>query len=400
MGKVKIPYYVIIKGRGYWRPKKSMREVGFSLVRCGADGPEAWKIAQSWADKWERVRRGQTQSPAAVAATKATREDAEAAIIYPCGSLGEAFAEYRLTPEWKRKEASTRDDWWRGWKRIRPIFGDVAPRTITLAQVSVWRQAIEDNISLREAHRALKIFRALWKVAAALKYCDREGDPSLIVANSAAKGRTETWSEGEAVRLAKGAWRVGYCALSVVLAIMWDGQLSPVDARSLVAGQLARRRSGLRFFTDREKTGKTVGIVLSKRATRLLDAYLAQLGYELLDEAPLFRSRGLPVTTARGGRARPGVPYTKDILSGEFREVRALIFGPLENRKMMDFRRSGAVEAIVGGAQAEHLAHAMGNTLNVSNALYETYVPANEATVRQVADARRIGRRKLREEND
>ena len=51
-------------------------------------------------------------------------------------------------------------------------------------------------------------------------------------------------------------------------------------------------------------------------------------------------------------------------------------------------------------AQAEYLAHAMGNTLNASNALYQTYVPANEATVSQVNDARRIGRGKLRDKND
>jgi hypothetical protein len=67
---------------------------------------------------------------------------------------------------------------------------------------------------------------------------------------------------------------------------------------------------------------------------------------------------------------------------------------------MIDFRRSGAVEAIVGGARAEQLAHAMGNTLSASNALYETYVPANEVTISQVTDARSIGRRKLRDKND
>jgi hypothetical protein len=54
------------------------------------------------------------------------------------------------------------------------------------------------------------------------------------------------------------------------------------------------------------------------------------------------------------------------------------------------------LEAIVGGAKAEPLAHAMGNTLSASNALFETYMPVNVATLRDVMEARRAGRRKLR----
>ena len=48
------------------------------------------------------------------------------------------------------------------------------------------------------------------------------------------------------------------------------------------------------------------------------------------------------------------------------------MFGDRENRTLADFRRSGAVEAIAGGAKAEELAHAMGNTLSASNALFAT----------------------------
>jgi hypothetical protein len=59
--------------------------------------------------------------------------------------------------------------------------------------------------------------------------------------------------------------------------------------------------------------------------------------------------------------------------------VGRLIFGALENRKMLDLRRPGAVEAVGGGAHAEYLAQAMGSTLHVSNALFQTRVPANEA---------------------
>lgn len=77
--------------------------------------------------------------------------------------------------------------------------------------------------------------------------------------------------------------------------------------------------------------------------------------------------------------------------------MRTAEFGAGERRTIgHDFRRSGAVEAIVGGAKAEHVAHAMGNTLSASNALFATYVPVNVATLRSVIEARRAGRTKLR----
>ncbi len=76
--------------------------------------------------------------------------------------------------------------------------------------------------------------------------------------------------------------------------------------------------------------------------------------------------------------------------------MRAALFGDGERRTLADFRRSGAVEGIAGGAQPAEMAHAMGNTLGASNALFQTYVPANVVTLQTVMEARRRGRAKLR----
>ncbi len=389
MGSVKIPNYQVRRnGRGFWEPTRKMRALGFQSVPCGADGPEAWKIAQDWNLRWQRVRRGQDPSPALVRDdTNLSPDRAEELTVYPHGSLGEAFRRYRRTPEWARKAPRTREDWWRGWKRIKPVFGDVDPRTVTLEDVSAWRAWIESSVSLREAHRAVKIWRALWQASAALHYCQKDNDPSWGVRNTAAKGRSQTWSEGEAVRLVKQAWRMGYRGLAAGLAVMWDTQLAPGDVRALTAAQRARDGRGRAFFTERGKTGVAVGGVLSARATRIVNAYLADFGAEVHADAPLFRNRS-------------GDRYLKNAFAEDFREVRSALFGPAERRQMLDFRRSGAVEAIVGGAEAEQLAHAMGNTLSASNDLYRTYVPVQTATINQVAEARRKGRRQLRKENE
>jgi hypothetical protein len=254
---------------------------------------------------------------------------------------------------------------------------------VTLEALSEWRGVIEETVSLREAHRALKIWRALWKVAAALGYCVRDADPSLAIRNRAAKGRSERWTEGEVARVVKRAWRMGYYGFAALVATVWDTQLSPGDARGLRASQFACDEMGTACFADRAKTGTPVGGVLSPRTLTVIGAYLAKLGVELHGDAHLFRNRS-------------GAPYSSDTLGDDFRDVREVEFGPLDKRTLADFRRSGAVEGIAGKANPAHVAHAMGNTLGSSNALFATYVPVDLATIRQVAEARRRGRAILR----
>ena len=94
-------------------------------------------------------------------------------------------------------------------------------------------------------------------------------------------------------------------------------------------------------------------------------------------------------------RNRSGAPYSSDTLGDDFRDVRIAVFGEHEKRTLADFRRSGANEAIAGDATPAALAHAMGNTLSASNALFATYVPVNVVTLRAVMTASTPWRRGL-----
>ena len=59
-------------------------------------------------------------------------DDAEATRRYPPGSIGSAFQVYIRTPEWAARALSARSKvWWPAWFRIRDMWGDVAPDTIT-----------------------------------------------------------------------------------------------------------------------------------------------------------------------------------------------------------------------------------------------------------------------------
>jgi hypothetical protein len=362
-----------------------MKALGFMNVPLGQDGPQAFKLAEEWNRRWDAVRTGQAPSPAILLASNLSDEQSEELRIYPPRSLGAAFREYRRTKQWSdEKKPRTREDWWRAWKRIRPVFGDVDPRTVSLGDVDAWRAMIEETVSLGEAHRATKIWRALWQAAAALKYCSKDSDPSFGVKNRAPRGRSEVWLEGEAARLAKRAWRMGFHGLAGVIAVAWDTQLAPVDVRTLRASQFTRDQEGAYFFTERGKTDTPVGGALTARTMKTIAAYLNRIGMDLHGDAYIFRNRS-------------GVPYSKDTLGDDFRDVRAAEFGEAERRTLgHDFRRSGAREAIMGGAKPAELSHAMGNTLSSSNSLFKTYVPVNLVTIRAVSDARRKGRAKLK----
>jgi hypothetical protein len=386
VGKVKLPYYVVVKSRGYWRPHPRMRPHGFEIVRCGPDGPEAWKIAEEWNRRWQAFRKG---GSAHCIEAKLSREATEAARRYPAGSVGAAWQAYIRTPEWAKRALSARTKiWWPAWFRIRAIWGDVAPDTITFEQMSRWRAELEKRHGRDVAHKTLRVWRSFWPIMQGLKIAAGV-DPSRGVRNTAPAPRHQRWSEGETVRLVKGAWRAGYRGLAGIIAVAWDTQFSPVDVRTLA--ERHRAVIGGRMIFDRQadgrvKTGRAAIGTLCRRAERLVSEYLGELGAERLPDAVLFRTRS-------------GKAYQDARLSRDFEAVRELVF-PGDERCLMDMRRSGTVEAIAGGADAVGLAAKLANSIGRSNVLHKTYAPVELEAVRNTDEARLKGRRKMRARNE
>jgi len=369
VGKVEIPYYVVKKGKyGYWQPTKAMRKAGFAAVRCGVDGPAAWAVAAEWNERWQRHRAGKAQ---------------DARPEFPPGSFGDAFDRYRKTEEWTAKKPRTREEWERAWARIKPVFGDLPPSDpeISLETLSRFRQMVANTISTREAHRVVKIWRALWNVCRAMQYCHGKSDPSLGIRNRAPKARQASWREGEAVRQAKQAWRKGYKGLAVAIAIAWDTQFSPVDLRQLTMANLKGAGAGRYFDIGRAKSGRDALGTMSKRTLRLLDVYLAD---EPCEVGAILRNRS-------------GAVYSRFTLPDDFRAVCKTLF-PGDKRTLADMRRSGAIEAVAGGAEPGTVSAKMANTIDTSNALHATYQPVDLASVRAADAARRLGRKRIRDD--
>src|SRR4051794_35329583 len=116
MTKVKIPYYVVKAGKGYFQPTKTLRAIGFEARTLGPDGPAAW--AEAWR-MYEAIRK-----PRGAGTTSNEK-------AYPMNSVGYAWERFRRTDAWANKSFSTRTkDWEWSWQFIEPVFGDVDPSTV------------------------------------------------------------------------------------------------------------------------------------------------------------------------------------------------------------------------------------------------------------------------------
>jgi hypothetical protein len=401
MGGDKIRYFRFVSGRWRWRPEKGMRALGFHLINMGQGGPEldakgrpipspgdqARAIALN--AEWDAVRRGLTPPPVEV---------------YPRGSVGDGYQRAMAMRDAERKargivwtkEQQKRDDWPRAWRWLEP-FGDCDPKTMEPEILLELRTKVGGQVSQSEGHRVIKVWRALWKKMAAMGYCDRGNDPSLMFANTAPDPRQHVWERREVHRLVQRAWRTGDPGLAALMAVVWDTMLSPGDARRLTAGQMARDDRGVVFFLDRAKTGRAAAGTLTRWSEAVLSAYLKTLGHELHPDAPLFRTPGSR-PGAKGGRRWLPKAYTKALAEKHFRRVRTELFGPGEQRQLADMRRSGAVEGTAGGASPTETSNKMANTISASSRLQKTYTPVNVASVRRFDEAREVGQKRLREQ--
>jgi hypothetical protein len=414
MGHDKIRYLVFSKGRWRWQPTAAMRAHGFKAIKLSSGGPDidsrgyprasdqdkAKAVAMN--GEWDCARFGLPSQPPAGGSPR-----------YPTGSVGDGFYRAMALRKAARAQAGVvwtveqvrNDSWIRAWRFLELEFGDCDPNTIEPEHFLAIDRAtgeptgliprIEKKVSVTERHLVIKIWRALWKRMAGMKYCIRDADPSKSFENKAPETRTETWQRKEVLKLVQVAWRHNFRGLAACMAVIWDGMLSPVDGRTLTLAQLQGDNTGPLFSLARAKTGRAAAATMTQWSQAILGAYLTQTGVEFTLNAPFFRTTETKTVPGRGGRPRASVPYTKDRLVKDFAEIRALAFGSDETRKLSDMRRSGAVEGDAGGATVADQSNKMANTVSTNNRLRKTYNPVNVPSVRRFDDKRTIGAKQL-----
>ncbi|WP_147048677.1 hypothetical protein, partial [Methylobacterium gnaphalii] len=353
-----------------------MQAAGFpKSVPCGPDGNDAHAIAATWNRRWDAHRNGKTLQE----------------VVMP-GSLAEAFDRYRQTHTWNGRALKTRMEWERAWLDIKETFGDIDLTTVSYEVIDNWYSELLERTTVDRAWRAMKIWRALWLVAAGMRrngrsYTNGHEDPSLKVTRQAQPKRSAYWREGEVVRLVKRAWRDGGQGLACIIAVAWDSQLSPGDVRKLSETQLDK----LGFWTARGKTGRAALGTISPRTARLIETYRLLTSGEVTEgKGKIKRLPGTPLFRAQNGTA-----FGDQTLAKAFARNRQKVFAG-DRRTLMDMRRSGAVEANAGQVDAGALGAKMANSIASARDLQMIYQPVDPATVARADEARRRGRSALR----
>lgn len=383
---VKIPYTYVRKGRRFYEPRGRMIELGFLPRPLGEEGEAVRIEAMRLYNDWLCVKGGGSLvNPAAPVETQAS-----AAKVYPPGSVGECWQRFTKSHEWERLALSNRNKvWWPAWnKRIEPVFGSCDPNTITMEQISEWRKTIAETYGNDVAHKAMKIWRAFWKVLVAMRYTEL-ADPSLAVRNTAPEPRDKRYSQIEVMRLVKRAWREGYHGLACIVMVCWDAGFSPIDARTLRQRHMKVDPETRRLFFDltddddgRAKTGVKVIGTLSRFGDWLARRYLRYGEVERLPDAILFKAR-------RGGM------YWEARVSEDFRRISDMIDRE-DTRQLRDLRRSGIIETFKGDGDARDVSEKFGNSINRSNRIFKTYNPVDLEKVKESDKARVEARRKRR----
>jgi hypothetical protein len=377
-------------GRAFWTPNAHGHKYGFEKsVPLGPHGPDAMKAAIDWNAKLDRARReyregGAPQLP-----------------LWRAGTLGSFYERhFKHTDSWALMEPRTREDYHRAWPKIAAQFGDTLISRLTPDLSERFHVELHPahrnprdpkgklKLSRNDAHRTLKVWRTL--LSALVDYRLIAAPPPVgRVSNPAPKGRSHVWLADEVDQLARACGWAGLAGLSVAIRVGWDTMLAPVDVRTLPrAGWRCQRDpegriTGGEVATARAKTDAAVFHAVTPATADLVEGYLAWLtgrGVKLRPDEPLFR--------------RPdGAPYLKNNFEEHFRKARGALFGPEDTRVFLDFRRSGATAARMGGASREDLGRAMANTIDQSDALMSTYVVGAS---KRILEARAAGEPHMR----
>lgn len=378
MNKVRLPYYVIRKGRGYFEIGKHRSDLtGIpASIPLGKDGPDTWAKAHSWYEAFQDARAPNSRKRLGG---------------YPPGSLGAAYVLWKGSPDWLEKKPRTREEYERAWDdHIDPAFGRRLFTKITVSDSEAFHRRLKKELSPSDAHRTLKIWRAILHMLQKKNLLPQA--PIGAVTNPMPKGRGQFWLAWEVAKMLRAA-RLAHrftgddkwLAIGLAVRLAWETAMSPPDCRTFTLAMMRKDRSGWYLERARTKTGAAAKPPLSTALADDLYAYAKRDGRTPIPTAVLF------------GSAK-GKGWDRFQMADLFAELRRITFGKKERRQFQDMRRSANLEADLGGASAQDRAAVMANALDKNKSLDAVYTPVTVARARKAQEAREAGRALLEQE--
>ena len=364
MATLKVRHMVTRRGGYYFQATAAMRGAGLASEPLGRDLAAAIARAEQLNALWDEIRAGQK----AAAQRRAPAP----------GSLDWLAAELRASGEWQDKAPRTREDIERAFKVILPVFGPARAAAVQPAQVARFYEKLRARGRPHETAMVMKWFRYLFSFGLRLYPRLVPHNPTLAVRVHQPRARRQYWQPEQVRRAIRQAWRWRWYGVAAAIALAYDTGLRPQDLRALTPRQLLADRVVLAPQKTDHLPGRDQprAFPVWPETFALVQKYLARLGAIIPADQPLLRSVS-------------GRPFTsRHHLAKQIRLVRRAAGLP-DDLQLRDLRRTGNVEAALGGASAPQLAARADHSIGRGQAILDVYTPATFEAAKAAQEARR-----------
>jgi integrase len=357
-------------GRRAWffEATPALRAAGIHSEALGTDRAAAIARAEALNADWDRARGEE----------RGTRDRETTSGRHPHGTFSWLCAELRRSTDWADKAARTREDVERALAVLEPVFGPSQCRAITPALVQAFYARLRAGASLDKSARVMKWFRYVLGWGCRLHPREVPLNPTLAVKVKQPRARRQVWAPGWLPRAIRSAWRRRWYGCAWALALAYDTGLRPQDLRRLTPRGVRPDRVVL----TPQKTAHLAGrdhdedFPIWPETWALYQRYRAKLGVELLPDQPALRSVS-------------GRPYaSRHHLAKQIRQV-LRDAGLPDTVQLRDLRRTGNVEAAIGGASGPQLAARLNQSIGRGQAILDVYAPGSFEARVAAQEARR-----------
>lgn len=369
----RIPYLTQREWGWYWQPTPALKRLGFSMISLGKDEEEARRRALELNAQVE-------QEKAKVAAGHYEPKP---------GTVAATIRLYQESLEYQGLRDSTKRGYDQRLVALEEWIGDAPLDDITPKLMKSWYRKVQET-SPSTANANLRVAKLLWSWAVSENLADE--NPAKHVRMKGTKPRQALWEPWEVDCLIEAADRLGRPSMGHAIRIAFDCTQRQGDVLSLTWDQID---DGLIAFKQ-SKTGALCHMPL----TTELSKRLAMLERPAENVVPL-KPAPSPVVVSEA----TGIRYEGDNFRRLFAKVRKAANDAWKDqngteedrflgRQFLDLRRSGMVEAAHAGVALRDTAARSGHSINRTQAILETYVPAT----REMAAAAVSGVEKARAE--
>jgi len=337
MGRIEVPYLVLIRGRYRWQPGRHLRSLGLRSCDLGVDMAEAVKQAQLLNQAAADMRSGKRQDPPARPNTVEFWLDA-----------------YMISPEWKRLAPKTKHNYDQCAAAVKKWAGDQKPASITKKVIRAWYRTMYDQAPA-QANARIRFLR-LW-----MEWLCREGE---LQSNPAARPgligtapRQQIWTEQQVIAFVSAAEAANQPAAGLAVLLGYHLGQRQGDILRLTWSSW----DGAAFKIKQRKTGAFIEVPATAVLRTALET-AARTGVQIL---------------IRKGSAKPGKvgkAFKEDYFRYLFSEIRAQAGIP-SDLQFMDLRRTAVVRLARAGCTVPEIASITGHTLKSVQNILEVYLP-------------------------